>query len=317
MPSVRAEDRQVVALVVSDLHLCHTPPACRALEEDWYETQRGYLKQIADLQYEHQVPVLIPGDIFDRWDSPAELINLALTHFPERAYGIPGQHDLASHVYEDIRKSAYWSLVKGGRLTNVEPGFPVTVEGASPIRLWGFPWGKEIEILTYPHTLYLEVALVHRYLWSEAREETSYEGAPESLGLSIFRKKITGYDAVFVGDNHVPFISTKQQPIVVNVGNLYRRNVTQKDYEPRVWLYYSDNTVRKHCLDISKDVFTDPRKYDEVKIGDKDLARVLEDLKEAKTTILSFEEVVERYLKGKNVKDEVRKMILCSLEEER
>ena len=53
------------------------------------------LEQIRDLQKEFDCPVICAGDIFDKWNSPPELINFAYDNLPE-IYAIPGQHDCCS-----------------------------------------------------------------------------------------------------------------------------------------------------------------------------------------------------------------------------
>src|SRR5262245_60331644 len=101
-------DPSPVAIVASDLHLSHKAPSARA-EKDWYEVMTEHLTELNQLKYKLKVTVLYAGDIFDTWDSPAELINFALLYLP-RGYAIAGQHDLPHHQMSSIEKSALFTL---------------------------------------------------------------------------------------------------------------------------------------------------------------------------------------------------------------
>lgn len=163
----------------------------------------GYLGQLRGLSEGHgtpgnPLPVICAGDIFDRYNAGPELINFALAYLP-RMYAIPGQHDLPHHSYEDIRKSAYWTLVEAGKILNLEPGKPV---GVGVMQLWGFPWGTPVEPCPETPHLGIDVAVVHQYVWMK---EHGYPGAPEENRVKNFLGKIVGYDAVVVGDNHKGF----------------------------------------------------------------------------------------------------------------
>ena len=116
----------VIALLVGDIHLSAKAPLCRAKEPDWFEAMARPLMELVDLQKQIGKesdgipPILCAGDVFDRWNSPPELINFALEYLPPQMYSIPGQHDLPNHNYNEIDRSAYWTLVAANKITNVE-----------------------------------------------------------------------------------------------------------------------------------------------------------------------------------------------------
>ena len=117
VPHMR-ESNKVIAILCADIHLQHKAPVWRSAEDDWYEAMRRPLKEITDLGYTHNCPIIIAGDIFTKWNSCPELINFALTYLPSGAYCIPGQHDLPNHQIKDIEKSAYQTLIKAGKITD-------------------------------------------------------------------------------------------------------------------------------------------------------------------------------------------------------
>ena len=99
--------KKPVALVCSDIHLCHTRPTSRSAEPDWYEAMARRLHQVDEIASYQQVPVLCAGDVFDRWNSPPELINFAIKNMPPM-WAVPGQHDLPHHRLDEVHRSGLW-----------------------------------------------------------------------------------------------------------------------------------------------------------------------------------------------------------------
>lgn len=304
-------------MLCSDLHLSQRPPVARSVEPDWYSTMAGYLGQLRGLSEGHgtsgnPLPVICAGDIFDRWNAPAELINFALAYLP-RMYAVPGQHDLPHHSYEDIRKSAYWTLVEAGKIVNLEPGKPL---GVGTMQLWGFPWGTPVE--PCPETAYLglDVAVIHSYLWTE-KSRSGYPGAPKEKRLVVYAKKLKGYDAAVFGDNHkgfqsfVPSLGCR----VLNCGGYMRRKSDERDYQPTVGLLRSDGTITRYKLDVSEDKFLDsgdiPQSLRDNNIG---FDTFLEELSAFGDAAINFNEAVHRLLEREKVSPVVKRIVLASLE---
>jgi hypothetical protein len=65
-------------------------------------------------------PIVYVGDIWDHYRQPPEAINWAIRELP-KGYAIPGQHDLRHHNYEDIKKTAYWTLMEAGVILDMRP----------------------------------------------------------------------------------------------------------------------------------------------------------------------------------------------------
>ena len=118
MPNMRPED-EVIAIVCSDIHLSHKPPLARSGEPDWYVAMARPLNELRGLHSDYGVPVVIAGDIFDRWNSPPELIRFALDNLPKGAWVIPGQHDLPYHDYGALNRSALGVLIKADWVPNL------------------------------------------------------------------------------------------------------------------------------------------------------------------------------------------------------
>src|ERR1700722_8447281 len=105
-----ANNKEVIAITISDVHLSPKAPSFRSTEPDWYAYQDRVLDQVNYWSEKYEVPVLAAGDICDYWLSPPEMINRVSKKI-KGWYSIPGQHDLPNHQYHDIHRSAYQTLV--------------------------------------------------------------------------------------------------------------------------------------------------------------------------------------------------------------
>ncbi len=203
----RPASNKVIAILGGDLHASKKPPPARAGEPCWFRAQGRVLHEIGKLQSKYAAPLILPGDIFDHWDATTEdsknpgrgesteTINFLLNNLSGIIYAVPGNHDLPYHSLNDIKKSAYWTLVEAGRIKHLSPNSP---EPTDDLILEGFPHGCELtpgcqEESTFP----LRLAVVHQYVWNR---ECSYPNAPVDGRVSVFRKKLKNFDACVVGE---------------------------------------------------------------------------------------------------------------------
>lgn len=299
----------------SDWHISLKPPVARSKEPNWLKTQAGYLKQLKSLSEENNdAPIIVAGDLLDRWDNSAELTNFLIAFMPH-VYAIPGNHDLPAHRYDDINKSTFWTLVEAGKITIIRPNEPVEIDNhGDPIRLHGFPCGYEVKPLEKPHDLILEVAVVHDLIWTE---KTSFLNAPKNKRLRTYEDKVKGYDVAVFGDNHTCFQSKLGNCSVVNCGTLMRRKVSEISYEPSAWLIYNDGSVERKKLDCSKDMFIDYGSgIREMSDGELtfNAGEFVEELMSLSDTAIDFGEALRRAAMGESVPTETRAVILEMLE---
>jgi len=256
---MRDHDPKPVALLVADIHLSHKPPVARSAEPDWYAAMKRPLQQLGDLKEELQVPILCAGDIFDRWNSPPELINFALKNLPPMV-AVPGQHDLPHHQIEDLYKSAYGILEEVEIVCTVGQmkAFPTKIEKGGKIteflRVWGFPWGAKLKPLEASpiEAKTLDVALIHSYCWIDKK---GYPGAPQEQMAYGYRKKMEGYTVLAFGDNHQHFQYDypSLNQTVYNCGTLIPRKIDERHHKPSVGILLANGNINKHVLDTSKD----------------------------------------------------------------
>ncbi len=311
----------VIAILTSDWHLCHKAPIARSAEPDWYAAMRRPLCEITQLASKYNAPVIIAGDIFDRWNSPPELINFALDeldgfriengNFPN-LYAIPGQHDLPNHRLDEVKRSAYYTLLVTGIFKNLEKWEFFCSDALS---ISAFAWGEEIiphDQDRQPENDRIQLAVVHSYIWKDG---CSYPGADEKQKIGGYGKSLEGYDAAVFGDNHKGFKTNSNiKPHIINCGTLMRRKIDEIDYQPQVGLLLDDGDIIAHHLDVSKDKFIDVDEAREKEKQEIDATQFLTELKNLGADSLDFRDAVHKYMNKKNVSEDVRENVLGAIE---
>ena len=292
-----------VAILCSDLHLCERLPSARGeSQEAWFGVIGGYLDQINDIA--DGVPVVCAGDVFDRWDSSANLINFVISKMPHM-WAVSGQHDAPHHRYEDIRKSAYWTLVEAGKITNLEPGKPCAI--SKGLVAWGFPWGFPLRPLEkrVPKSA-THLAVAHRYLWDD--RAGGHPGATADTHARATAALLKGFDVALLGDNHNPFANTVHGVFLYNHGLTIRRRRDERDYVPEVGLLYADATIERVPLDTSGDLWADEPAPDAA--PSVDARELVSLLRESADAIESFSDTLRHAAAAPDVPPGVREHLL-------
>jgi hypothetical protein len=313
---MRAADEvmKVLAILCSDIHLCHLAPVARSAEPDWYAAMKRPLEQLWQLSSAQGAPLVIAGDIFDRWDTKREgqpeLTNFAIEVFSQFNWGvfaIPGQHDLPNHRLDEIHRSAFWTLIRSGKVQMLKPGYESRI---GRLALHGFPWGVPVKPKVELSSGVVHLAVVHAYIWKAG---CSYPGADEEQHAVKYQAKLKGFSAAVFGDNHKGFMIGDR---LMNCGTLLRRKSDEKDYRPQVGLLYDDGHIEPHFLDTSADRFLEEPSAKVVgEESDADVSSFLDHLKRLKADPLNFREAVTRALDQKNLPPEsnVRRFALESM----
>jgi DNA repair exonuclease SbcCD nuclease subunit len=306
-----------LAVFASDIHLCFSPPRCRTGEKDWVGTQIEYLTQLVNIA--DDCPIVIAGDVFDKWHTPVELVNAAIDVLkPHNTLGpgvfaIPGQHDLPYHRYKDMSRTAYGTLVRADAIRNLDV---ITLLDRG-LRLHPFPWGKPIEPCKPAHYRrggrIFDVAVCHHFIWNSGR--TGYTGASDDDHVEGFRERLSGYDLAVFGDNHKPFqVQESGSPIVLNCGGFMRRTKAELDHKPAAYVLHVEESgplrLRTEYLDISEDEFLVDEEVPEQ--TDVNLDRYVDLLSESSDAV-DYLEVVRRAADGHG--EDVRAEIESVLEE--
>lgn len=308
------QESPVAGIFIADCQWHHRPPAVRSCEKDWMAVQERCIIQLRELQLTHNMaPIFIAGDLFDRWEAPPVLISSLIRWlYGMVIFSIPGNHDLPNHNYKELYRGAYWVLVEAGAIHHLIPGGTHTVGN---LVIHPFPYSFEVVPPNKATDLCLHVALIHDYFWVEGR---GHKDAPAEKRLGKWYKKLRGYDAVFAGDNHIPWwvkSSGEEMPTVVSCGTFMRRHSDEIDLAPSAWLLHTDGSVVRHKLDTSADVFLDlDKKITELEDSLAiDLAEFAEELTSLHNEKLDFSRCVLNWVKRDGVPDTVKTIILRCL----
>ncbi|MDR2115569.1 MAG: metallophosphoesterase [Planctomycetaceae bacterium] len=308
-----------IAILISDIHLSHVPPVARNNEPDWYAAMERQLIWLKQLQKEHNnPPIIAAGDIFHRWNSSPELINFAIRYLPS-LYAVPGQHDLPYHSLQEIKKSAYWTLVESGTIIDLPLNKSYYIEIPScALALHGFPFGVPLQ----PNTdglPYIHIAVVHDYCWQSGY---SYPNAPTEKTADEHIKSGSYYHVIHFGDNHKGFLKRHKHQWIFNGGTFYRRSIDEIDYRPMVGLVLIDDKadseviVKPVPIPITEDVFTvkvqSPQQKENIEIGE-----FVDYLSNLSINALDIEEVIRQYTVVHSVPDAVTTEIFKLLEQTR
>ena len=310
MSTLPPKNDHVKAILCSDIHLSDTPPVFRSKEPDWFEAMARPLRDLGDLSDYYNCPIICGGDVFDKWNPSPALINFALDELPEM-YAVPGQHDLPHHRYSDIKSSAYWTMVKAGKIKNLEHGKPVEEDG---LVLHGFPWNSELTHCSATD-LYIHIAVVHKYIWMD--DSTSYVGASEANHIEVIMKDLKDFDVMLFGDNHKGFIyEGSNGRKVVNTGGFMRRKKDERAYQPSMALLYGDGRVERWALDCGRDTYLEEegsRLLQGQTVDDKlNLSDFIAELEDLSGEELDFTSALRLYCENNDIDEQTREIILES-----
>lgn len=309
MPRLREPDEldEVVLICASDIHLSHTPPVARATEPDWYTAMDKPLAQLRAAQVQHDCPVALAGDIFHKWNPPPQLINFALQALPCRCYGVPGQHDLYCHNYEDIQRTAYWTLVEACAIGHLEPGVPKPI--SDYVTLHGVPWGFLPSLPPQGQGGH-QVAIVHDYIWKEG---FAFAGAPQEGHYSGHLARLAGYSHAFYGDNHKAFQHFKPGLCrVVNCGAFLRRNSDEAGITPAMYYLHRSGAITRQPLETEGEVLV-PSKLEEA-MPPAEMEQFIAALGKLGTTGLDYPTAVRQYLKANPLPPPAERILLEALD---
>lgn len=288
---------KALAVVAGDIHLTATPPAFRRGEPNWIETQRAALAELREVAEELDAPLIITGDIFDRWNAPPEIINMAIQEFSKfklHPITIPGQHDLPYHNPELIEKSAYYSLILAGVIKDIS-GFSqdrktigLCLSGDPLTYCAGFKWGDPVR---FDESAWrrqgVRIAVAHQYAW---HGNARYKDAPKEAEL--VPGHYSDFDFVLFGDNHRAFAVQNSPVTIVNPGTLLRRKADELGYEPGFFAIYSDGHAARFVTDTENDIYTHTES--KTPSGLPSFETVLDRLREIGIETLSFVESVSK-----------------------
>ena len=286
-----------LAILCSDLHLRETTPRSRA-ESDWYEVMAAQLAALTDAAREFYVPIICAGDVFDKWNPSAELVNFAIDNLPT-IYAIPGQHDLRYHAYDERYRGAYGALCKTRKIIDLPANQWFLIHGGHNhlfnLWTWAMPWGKYGVPDPIQTSSDFKLGVLHQYRWCNTGNKHAM--ADDSSKLESL---IPGLDALLIGDNHIPW----ELPRVLNHGGFIPQNSDQRDYVPHYGVLFADGHIERKPYNVPE-----PQWVENEVPQQAEASGVIEQLNNLQETSDSFTDRLKRA-----VQNEVRKTVKEELE---
>lgn len=224
--------------------------------------------KVAQASGQGHCPVFVAGDVFHRHNEPIGFVNEVVNWFTgvNDWYAIPGNHDLPHHRYEDLRRSAYWSLVK---MTNVQTLSPGRSYEFGSYAVTGWPYGIRPRPPRSGNTLMTQIALIHDFCYTTV----PFPGVDPEKHADKWAARLAGYDLCFFGDNHDSFSHLTDDTEIVNVGNALNRTRTEKWHRNTVVTLHPGGRYSRVPLGVPGEWHDDP-----AETGQVDLTGLLDKL---------------------------------------
>ena len=302
-------DGDALAIVCGDIHLSDKPPVYRSKEPDWFEAMARPIDEMVELSQCLDVPILCAGDVFDKWNSSAHLINFAMNRLPRPAIrAIPGQHDLPYHSYEQLEKSAFYTMMLGKAIEHLSNNFMYSKENET-FTVHPFGWEAKLKE-TARDDDQMNVGLLHKYVWKEGN---TYPGADETGHVEAVAKALDHLDVIICGDNHKGFQYESDSVFIWNCGTFMRRTLADETFAPRLGILYSGDVVRPYSLDTSQDVYLDREEIQDV--YEFELGQFQTELESLGNSSIDFVSEIRRHYADNDFKDETIRIIEDSINE--
>ena len=285
-------------IITADWHIRATRPRCR-VDNDWIETQRKALNQVADIAEKKKCPVIVVGDIFhSNSDTSFECINIVqkLADGLGELYLLAGNHDLPYHSSENIDKSAIGILLKSQNILPVKE-----------CKWWDLLFDDEISASNFDEKDNENAKIVFKHILTiPSKDKPNFVDCetPESL-----LEKFPSAEWIFTGDYHHNFHYEKNGRHVVNSGCLLRQVSDMKDYQCGVYFIDTDKNIVEFIPIIdSEDLIDDSYILQENERNER-IESFVEKLKKTKGVSLDFIENVQNEMKHNGFESELIQVV--------
>ena len=288
------------AILTSDWHIRADTPQCRT--DDFTATMWKKVQFINDLAKEHDIPILLAGDLGHRAQWPNWLIEKFMSIISDiEIIAIAGQHDLPGHNLEAIPQSGFGVLKRAGYILTGILSTGLIIRQNFNYPLYCFPYGKKIK----DYSGATSIAMTHQMI---IEDKPYWPGQVASSAKSLF-KKFPDYKLILSGDNHQPFVVEYEGRLLVNPGSMMRSTGDQIDHQPRVYLWEAkSNSVVPIYLPIDKDVI-DRSHIDTKKEKDARIEAYTTRLSERYEVGLSYEENLKAYFEENRTRQPIKDRI--------
>ncbi len=267
-----------------DIHTRETTPSMRVEEDFFYDICVPKLRWIVDLANDEKASIAIAGDIFDHANSSFEaaiIVSRELIKAKYGVYAIPGQHDMNYHSQKMI-DTPYQVLIETGAI--------IDTHGKVVDGIFGAGFGIE------PNVDAKATVLLAHFCITEKEPPFFLEDA---LSAENYLGKYNNFKYIISGDYHVSHVTEMDDRILINCGPMFRKERTQVDMKPCVYLLdTSDGCCEQIFIPVADSALAfDMDKIEKVKklgISAKeiDTSGLVGMITEDKQTAITYPEVV-------------------------
>lgn len=304
-------NRPASAILVADLHLTETVPICRT--DDYLAAQARKLAFLAKLRKENQdCPILVAGDIFEKWKNSPWFIYWAYMHLPDGIITVPGNHELRFHSFKEYKQSTLHLLenihVEGWDLTVLKNDEVYVI---NELEIFGCPFGEDVKIPWRGKKDWEDsprILILHDLIWKSSQKPP---WAAEAYSPDEILDKFSSYDIdlILTGHNHESFTAQKDETLLVNPGSMMRNTADQVDFRPRCFLYYVEsNKVIPVYFPIEEGAVSQEH-LDRKKQHEERAAAYIQRLNMKWKKSLSFRDNLETFFSANNTPRKVREIL--------
>jgi len=298
-------------ILTSDWHIRADTPTSRT--DDFTAAMWDKVQFVCDLANEHDIPILLAGDLGHRPQWPNWLIEKFMSIVPDiEIIAIAGQHDLPGHNLDAIPQSGFGVLSRSGYIksTSTEKYTLPWSCNYFQFPIFEFPFGSDIKSFPEGSEILPDkddpwIAMTHQMV---TKGKSEWPGQVASSAKSLL-KKFPDYKLILSGDNHQPFVVEYEGRLLVNPGSMMRSTADQIDHKPRVYLWEAkSNRVEAVYLPIEQGVI-DRSHIDTKKEKDARIEAYTTRLSERYEVGLSYEENLNAYFEENRTRKPIKDRI--------
>lgn len=237
--------RPVIAL--ADTHFSHVNPQYRI--DDYPAAQLEKLDFVLHQCLIYDAVLVIAGDVFDRKDAPARLVNSLIDLFKSYqavvTYVVQGNHDSYFHSSENLFKTQLGTLIASGVVELLGVDDPIFIEDGT--YLYGRSWGCDYPVATTSGT---NILISH----TTVTETTPPAWMTEAVTAKRMLELHPSFDYIVTGDWHEKFVVELGLNTLINPGPLSRMETGKVGYQPSCFII-TDQGVKEQMIPIKADVF--------------------------------------------------------------
>lgn len=304
------------AIITADIHIPHKreyQPRCRT--DNYWNTFVSKIEFISYIQKKYDgIPILDAGDLCNKSRLDPFVEAWSIKNLPENIITVPGNHEIPSHNLNYLDKSSLAVIEAGSSLSILSKDFYIgistaCIEIAEGIYAYGFPYGEEPHRMEKKEKGHRHVAICHISIYDTPPSfKTQYSNAKALL------KSMKGFDLIICGHNHQSFTIEHNFRKLLNVGSLMRMSADQKDYQPRIFLWYAkNNELEPIDIPIQKGVVSDQYLRKQASEEDR-MQAFIERLEVSKSNEINYEKNLKKFFEEnpdikKSVQDIVWKVM--------